>query len=80
MEQRLDREQEPMMLDAEIDEKLFKEKMVRWKYIEVLLTLRDSAYLGIQDEILRRSPSISPLMRKNSDNKSASTPTPSNNQ
>ena len=65
-----------MMLDAEIDEKLLKEKMIRWKYIEVLLTLRDSAYLGIQDEILRRSPSISPLMRKNSDNKTASPVTP----
>ena len=47
MEQRLEREQEPMMLDNEIDQKLLKEKMIRWKYIEVLLTLRDSAYLGI---------------------------------
>ena len=52
-----------MMLDNEIDQKLQKEKAIRWKYIEVLLTLRDSAYLGIQDEILRRSPSISPLLR-----------------
>lgn len=67
MEQRLEREQEPMMLDNEIDQKLLKEKMIRWKYIEVLLTLRDSAYLGIQDEILRRSPSISPLLRQNSE-------------
>ena len=55
-----------MMLDNEIDQKLNKEKMVRWKYIEVLLTLRDSAYLGIQDEILANSPSVSPLLRQNS--------------
>ena len=54
------------MLDNEIDQKLNKEKMVRWKYIEVLLTLRDSAYLGIQDEILANSPSVSPLLRQNS--------------
>ena len=48
MEDWLAKEVAPPMTDAEIDQKLAKEKKARWKKIEILYTMRDSAFLNGQ--------------------------------
>ena len=53
MEERLEQETEPIMTQAQIDRKLLLEKRARWYKIELLVTLRESQYLGIEDEIMQ---------------------------
>lgn len=52
-----------MLTDAELDQKLEKEKKQRKYQIEVFFTLRESEYLGIGDAILQGS--SNPLVNPN---------------
>ena len=58
IEYRLEKEAPPVLTDAELEHKLVREKMHRLRQIEVLFTLRESEYLGIQEAILRNNNSI----------------------
>ena len=58
MEERLEIEEESVLGDDVMDEKLALEKRQRMKKIEVLFTLRESHHLGIHDAIMRNSPLI----------------------
>ena len=52
MEARLEEEQEPELTARRIDVKLENEKKARWNQIALYFTLRESEFLGIQDEII----------------------------
>ena len=49
----MEKEAPPPLTEAELDTKLAIERMKRMRNIEVLFTLRESEFLGIQDAILR---------------------------
>lgn len=52
IETQLEQEQEPELTDRRMDLKLENEKKVRWNQIALYFTLRESMFLGIQDEII----------------------------